>query len=384
MDIRALVLVNSDGLNGEFSGLPAALIDVAGKSALQRTTERLRQFGAAEIKAVIEGPITFAPRGSGAAAPKCITTSRERFWRVAENAFGELVQDGAELVLLFRLGPYAEIDIERLVQFHIDQRCRVSQVSCGAENLEIFCISASRRNDAASLFRSQLTKCRSDCPLVEHTGYMNPLAGPSDLREFAIDILMLKTETEPAGKQVRPGVWVAPGAQIEKGSRLLAPAFVGSFAKVRAGAVITRCTAVEHHAQIDCGTVVENSSILAYSYVGAGLDLAHCVVGAGQLASLRRNTVVDIRDGKLIAHLAATSGKKLLGSATEFLSYLPKQIWQGMFGARRRLEPDLNTALRQASPSLGTASGYQAPACNTEAADKFSASLAVARRYGNQ
>jgi carbonic anhydrase/acetyltransferase-like protein (isoleucine patch superfamily) len=204
------------------------------------------------------------------------------------------------------------------------------------------------------------------------------------LRQFAIDILMLRTETEPAGKQVRPGVWVAPGAQIEKGARLLAPAFVGSFAKLRAGAVITRCTSVEHHSQIDCGTVVENSSILAYSYVGAGLDLAHCVVGAGQLASLRRNTVVEITDGKLIAHLAATSGRKLLGSATEFLTYLPKQVWQGMFGARGRLEPDLNTALRQASPSLGTASGYQAPACDTEAADKFSASLAVARRYGNQ
>jgi carbonic anhydrase/acetyltransferase-like protein (isoleucine patch superfamily) len=213
---------------------------------------------------------------------------------------------------------------------------------------------------------------------------MNPLAGPSDLRQFAIDILMLTTETQPAGKQIRPGVWVMPGAQIEKGARLLAPAFVGAFAKVRAGAVVTRCTTVEHHSQVDCGTVVENSSILAYSYVGAGLDLAHCVVGAGQLASLRRNTVVEIRDYKLIAHLAASSGRKLLGSATEFLGYLPKQIWQGMFGARRRLEPDLNTALRQASPSLGTASGYQTPACDTEAADKFSASLAVARRYGNQ
>lgn len=384
MDIRGLVLVNSEGLNGEFSGLPPALMDVAGKSALQRITERLEQFGAAEVKAVIEGPVTFASRGNGTTAPKSITTSRERFWRVAENAFNELVQDGAELVLLFRLGAYAEIDIEKVVQHHLDQRCRVSQVCYEAENLEIFCISASRRNDAASLFRSQLAKCRTDCPLVEHTGYVNPLAGPSDLRQFAIDVLMLNTETEPGGKQVRPGVWIAPGAQIEKGARLLAPAFVGAFAKVRAGAVITRCTSVEHHSQIDCGTVVENSSILAYSYVGAGLDLAHCVVGAGQLASLRRNVIVEIMDGKLVAHLAATSGRKLLGSATEFLGYLPKQIWQGMFGARRRLEPDLNTTLRQASPSLGTASGYQAPACDTEAADKFSASLAVARRYGNQ
>jgi hypothetical protein len=383
MDVRGLLLVTSaDGDVGSVSALPSALVDVVGQTPLERISARLRSFGATEVKAVIEGPATFAPSGNIAA--RCLTTSRERFWRVAENSFGELVQDGAELVLLLRLGVYAEIDFEKLIQFHIDQRCRVSQVSWGPDNLEVFCISASRRNDAASLFRSQLTKCRSDCPLVEHTGYLNPLASVSDQRQFAIDILTLQTETAPAGKQIRPGVWISPGAQIEKGARVLAPAYIGSFARVRAGAVITRCTSVEHHSQIDCGTVVENTTVLPYSYVGAGLDLAHCVIGAGQVASLRRNAVVKISDEKLVAHLAATPGRKLLGAAAELITYLPRQAWQGMFGARRPLEPDLNAALRQTSPTLGKAAGYQTPACDTQAADKFPASLAVARRYGNQ
>lgn len=386
MDIRGLILINSAGVDAESqsSSTPAALLDVAGKTPLQRTAERMRAFGAAQVISVIEGPVAFGTRGNATTSPQCITTSRQRFWRVAENAFSDLVQEGAELVLLVRLGGYAEIDFEKLVQFHLDRQCRVSQVSYGPGNLEIFCISASRRNDAASLFRSQLIKCRSDCPVMEHTGYWNALGTLCDLRQFAIDILTLKTETAPAGEQVRPGVWTAPGAQIEKGARLLAPAFIGSLAKVRAGAVITRCSSIEHHSQIDCGTVVENTTVLPYSYVGAGLDLAHCVVGVGEVVSLRRNAVVPIADGKLIGHIAATSGRKLLGAATEFFAYLPRQAWQGLFGATRAAEPDLNMALRQTSPTLGSAAGYQAPACDTEAADKFPASLAVARRYGNQ
>lgn len=385
MDIRALVLINSADANGEsevpFSSL-LALLDVAGKSALHRTTERLRRHGASDVTAVIEGPTAIASRSNGTGLPQCISTSRERFWRVAENAFNEMAQAGAELVILVRLGAYAEVDFEKLIQFHLDRGCRVSQMARLGEPMEVFCISASRRNDAASLFRSQLSRCRTDCPMMENSGYFNELSDAHDLRQFAIDVLTLVTETRPAGKEIRPGVWAAAGAQIEKGARILAPAFVGSLTKIRSGAVITRCTSVEHHSEVDCGTVVENTTVLPYSYVGAGLDLAHSVVGEQQIANLRRKAMVEIVDSKLIGHVAATSGQKVLTAAAEFFSYLPRQAWQGIFG-RRQVQPDLSDALQQTSPTLGKAAGYEAPACNTEAADDF-ASLAVARRYGHQ
>src|SRR5256885_813574 len=163
-----------------------------------------------------------------------------------------------------------------------------------AERLQIFCISASRRNDAASLFRTQLTRCRTECPLLEHEGYFNPLADARDLRQFAIDVLIRQTQTCPAGAEAKPGVWIAPGALIEKGARILAPAFVGSFARVRSGAVITRCSSVERHAVVDCGTVIENSTVLPFSYVGAGLDLAHSVAGMGRIVNLHRDVTVEI------------------------------------------------------------------------------------------
>jgi len=249
--------------------------------------------------------------------------------------------------------------------------------------LQIFCVSSSRRNDAASLFRSQFLKCRSECARFDHHGYTNHLKDPRDLRQFAIDILTLRAETPPAGEEVRPGIWIQPGAIVEKGARVLAPAFIGTSARIFSGAVITRCSSVEHHAQVDCGTVVENSTVLPYSYVGAGLDLAHSVTGMKMIVNLRRNASIEIADSKLVGLISATPGKALLSSALELVTYLPRQVWRGLFGKQPPPQPDLQTVLRQTSPSLRGAAGYQAPACNTDAASEFPSNLGIARRYGH-
>ena len=386
MDIRALILVNRtiEELADltPLSALPSALLEVAGKTSLQRTLERLHQFGIPPAT-VISDCDFLVPAPTNGDGANYLITARERFWRAAESAFNELVQDGAELVLVLPLGGYAEIDVEKLVQFHFGQQARVSQVCTASQPLPVFCISASRRNDAASLFRSQLSKCRSECPMFLHTGYFNPLADARDLRQLAIDILTLKTQTKPSGIEVRPGVWIELGATIEKGARVLAPAFIGAFAKIRTHAVITRCSSVEHHAQIDCGTVCENSTVLPFCVIGAGLDLAHSVVGAGVLANLHRDVTVEIADPKLVGYIPAAAGHRLLNAALELTAYLPKQVWQGLFG-KSEPQPDLRTALHQTSPSLGSAAGYETPACDADAAEKFPSDLAVLRRYGHQ
>lgn len=387
MDIRGLVLINSASVDSEhhdqFPSFLPGLTDVAGKSALERTAERLQKFGASPVTAVIEGE----PYNGGIKSISSISqvvATPDRFWRAAESAFSDLVQSGAELVILVRLGAYAEIDFESMVQFHLDRQCRVSQAKQNGQVLEVFCISASRRNDAASLFRSKLTHCRSDCPQFENFGYLNPLADSLDLRQFAIDVLTLKTETSPAGEQIRPGVWAASRAQIEKGARVLAPAFIGSCARIRSGAVITRCSSIEHHAQVDCGTIVENASLLPYSYIGAALELAHSVAGFSCIWNLRRDCVVRISDVKLLRHSVASSRNRLLSSTAELVTYLPKQFWRGIFGPSPAPKPDLNDALRQTSPSLGAASGYRAPACDSQAANEFPSNFVVARTHGNQ
>jgi hypothetical protein len=388
MDIRGLLLVNSGNAREEdlpfLASGPPGVVQVAGKTPLERMAERLQQFGVWPVAAVLETalPQTVIMNGSPTGS-NWIRATPDRFWRTAENVFNDMAQSGAELVVLIRLGAYAEIDFERLLQFHLDCGSRVSQVSHQGQNLEVFCVSASRRNDAASLFRSRLTRCRSECPLMEADGYMNHLADAYDLRQFAVDILTRRTQTCPAGNEIKPGVWAVRPAMIERGARVLAPAFVGAYARIRTGAVITRCSSIEHHAQVDCGSVVENSSVLPYCYVGAGLDLAHSVAGMRQVANLRRGVTVEVPDPKLIDLISATSGRNFLSSAAEFLTYLPRVAWQGVVSGGRQPQPDLNAALRKTSPALGNASGYETPACDTEAAHKFP-NMVVARSNGNQ
>lgn len=392
MDIRGLLLVNSGNTRENtreedlpfLASGPLGMVEVAGKTALERMTERLQQFGIRPVAAVAETALPQTTTDdAGRAGLNCAKAAPDRFWRAAENAFNDMAQSGAELVVLVRLGAYAEIDFERLLQFHLDRGSRVSQASYQGQELEIFCISASRRNDAASLFRSRLARCRSECPRMEADGYVNRLADAFDLRQFAVDILTRQTQTSPAGDEIKPGVWAARPLVIEKGARVLAPAFVGASARVRTGAVITRCSSIEHHAEIDFGSVVENSSVLPYCYVGAGLDLAHSVAGMRQVANLRRGVTVEVPDPKLIDLISATSGKNFLSSAAEFLTYLPRVAWQGVISGGRQPQPDLNAALRKTSPTLGKAAGYEAPACDTEAAHKFP-NMVVARSNGNQ
>jgi NDP-sugar pyrophosphorylase family protein len=386
MDIRGILLANSEQnvAGNQALDAPLATLDVAGKSTLQRMAERLQQYGISSVSAVVEATSNSGVRNFGLPSDvTCVSAAPDRFWRTAESVFNDMAQSGAELVILIRLGAYAEVDFEKQVQFHIDRKERVTRMASDEQALEIFCISASRRNDAASLFRTQLAHCRSECPVLQHDGYVNPLANARDLRQFAIDILTRHTQTCPAGKEIKPGVWTAPGALIEKGARVLAPAFVGSLARIRSGAVITRCSSVERHAEVDCGTVIENSTVLPFSYVGAGLDLAHSVAGMGRIVNLHRDVTVTIVDRKLIASMSVASGKRFVTSAAEVLTYLPKLAFQGIFGANKVEKTDLQTTLRKTSPALGAAAGFETSACDTEASHKFP-NMVVARRYGHQ
>jgi hypothetical protein len=337
-----------------------------------------------QVSAVVETTGPSGVRNFGLPSDiSCVSAAPDRFWKTAESAFNDMAQSGAELVVLIRLGAYAEVDFEKLVQFHIDRKERVTRMAADEQLLEIFCISASRRNDAASLFRTQLAHCRSECPTLQHDGYLNSLATARDVRQFAIDILTRQTQTCPAGKEIKPGVWTAPGAMIEKGARVIAPAFVGSLARIRSGAVVTRCSTIERHAEVDCGTVIENSTVLPFSYVGAGLDLAHSIAGMGRIINLHRDVTVTIVDPKLIASMSVASGKRFVSTAAEALTYLPKMAFQGMFAAKRSEKADLQATLRKTAPALGTAAGFETSACDTEASHKFP-NMVVARRYGHQ
>ena len=119
--------------------------------------------------------------------------------------------------------------------------------------------------------------------------------------------MLEKNAIRPVGKEIKPGVWVGEGARIHRKARVVAPAFIGAHSKIRASALITRGSVIEHHAEVDCGTVVENSTVLPFTYVGAGLDVMHSVVGFRRLSHLLRNVEVEISDDKLVGMSPASA-----------------------------------------------------------------------------
>jgi hypothetical protein len=253
-----------------------------------------------------------------------------------------------------RIGPYTEIDYDQVIQVHLDQNSRVTAVTDeDGELLGTFVISTSRRNDAAFLLRHRLQETRMPFVRYRFTGYTNRLAGVGDLHRLAVDTFCGRAHAMPDGEEVRPGVWFAPGARVQRGARVLAPAFIGAHARVRSSAVITRCSVLEHDTCVDCGTVVENATILPYTIVGAGLDVCGAVVGFGKVAHLRRQVEVEISDPKLLRSVVSAP-LRVVGQAASLAAYLPLNFMRGLLG-RRRSAANLPVAVQAPSGSLDAA-----------------------------
>lgn len=384
MDVRAILITGvpaeSDAGAGSesietFSGIPLVFLPVLGKSVLHRVVERLQRNGIEAITIINgaeESPFLTDARRSDV---KWKDVDASDVWRAAQDEFSDSAQAGAEIVIAIRVGAYTELDVDALLQFHLDQHSHITAVEAEDGPLDIAVLSGSRRNDAAFLLRNKLRKLRVSSPAFPMIGYCNRLRSAADLRQLALDSFALRTTIQPDGEQVRPGVWIASKARIARGVRLVAPCFVGAYTRVRGGALITRGSTIEHHCVIDGGSVVENSTMLPLSYLGKGLDLMHSVVGSKKLESLSHAAQVEIEDSSLISMLPATSGLRTLSHAASLLAFVPRQMIRNSATSKARKS-------RAEEPQSAPASFDPAVAC--EVAPEHPTAVAGMRRYGNQ
>ena len=390
MDVRAIVVLGASHTSAEttseaIAGIPIAFADVVGKPIIYRIVDDLRSNGVNLVTVITDAAIKEWPTGTGLYGT-WVHAANDQLWRTVENTFADASNAGAELILLLRVGAYADINYSDVLRAHIDQRhhvtCIVDELG---SSLEVYAITGSRRNEAAYLVRHELRQFRSGCKLYTHTGYVNPLATAQDLRNLAVDALMQRVHIVPEGVQVKPGVWVGRGAQIHRRARVLSPAFIGAGSRVRAAAVITRCTALEHHTVVDCGTVVENVTTLPHTYLGAGLDVTHSVVGRRRLWNLKRNVEVEFADARLIGEATANAPLRALGSLVSLASFLPAQLLRGIFAPSHRECPaSLPEAIQSPAAALEKpATTLKASAPSVDAGE-FPANLVIARRYGNE
>jgi NDP-sugar pyrophosphorylase family protein len=338
MELRAILIQGGspEPQTEQWTGQLISNLELLGKPVIDHIVDRFQRFGVDSVTIVTtESAPVRRPRNN----VNVVTVAPDQLWRSAETVFNMYAQTGAEIVIAQRVGPYIEFDLDSLLHFHSGNKNRVTRVTGpGGEALQFTVIDASRRNDAAYLFRSQLLETRATGADYRFTGFFNPLQHIGAVRKLTQDALMLDCEIRPAGFEIKPGVWAGHRAEIAKDARLVAPCYIGDGAKIRPGAVITRMSCVERNAEVDIGTMVEDSSIMPLSYVGPGLDICHSVVGYSKIANLARNATVAICDPKLTAELSPSAFVRRVGGLAEAVSKAAAAV-MASFSAKHTAQP---------------------------------------------
>jgi len=214
-------------------------------------------------------------------------------WRGAERSLVEAKEAGVDSVLLAQAGAYVEFDPADLIQFHRDCGNFITRARDKRGPLDIWVVDPNVVDESRSLPDSLQDASE---PNYWVPGYVNRMETLRDLRQLVADGLSLRCGFRPRGFEVRPGVWMAEGAEVERGARIVAPAFLGRDVKISEQCLITRCSNIESNCHIDYGTAVEGSSILTGSYVGIGLDLCHSIADGTHLLNLSREVMLEIDD----------------------------------------------------------------------------------------
>lgn len=381
--VKAILLLESGKTFSRTTGeTPAVLVDVLGKNTVVRTLENLSRLGLGDVAVVAEKDLADSRLvRESVAGVNMVAAPEGQLWRAAEQQFESAAEDSTH-ILIVRLNAYAELDFEELLEHHRSHANKVTRVFHGSpENLrplDIFLVNSSRRNDAAFLLRSEMENSRTGTPFLataEKNEYVNFLQHEADLRQLASDALHRICKMQPAGTELRPGIWAATDSRIDKRARLVAPVFIGSRAHICPGAVITRGSSIERHSVVGNKTVVENGTILPYTNLGPGLDVSHSLVGSRHIFNLQRNVCTPIQDPRLLSQVPASAGARTVFSMAKLFIRIPGQIWRG-------------TQTSVPAPAAESTVSYKevfdsAPNPQVEM-PKAPSGLAVMRRYGNQ
>ena len=276
------------------------LTDILGKSLLDRTLDKVRQLESSEPALISEASPSNhvlpsnAPKNSGYTAA----------W---ESAINQHLRNGVNLLLLIRMSAYQELDYTDLIRFHLERGAPITQAYRYDSPLDVAIVSASAVRGSVGPYRQSLSKLISQQQRYSYTGYLNRLSSPQEFRALVEAGLRGECGLHPVGTETHPMVWYGEGAQVDGSAAVSGPAFIGSGARVSAYSVVSGATSIERNSEIDCGTTVEESSVLADSYVGVGLHVKRAIVANQRLFHLDRHVEVGFGDHTLIGATAKTS-----------------------------------------------------------------------------
>ncbi len=302
----------SGSLEGSLLAAPLECVEVAGRSLVERSLERFAALNLEAISVLVESEAFIPPfrrdyDNVEFRVPGDLSTA-------IRQELSSYSQQSIEHAFVNWASVYVETDLLDLFSFHREARQAATPTFDQQGPLPLWVVDCAKAQHLPieNLLRIAGQNGASEYFIRE---YVTRLDHPRDLRQFASDMLRGRCRTGPYGREVRPGVWLDEGAEIHRRARIVAPAYVGCDSKVRADALITRFSNIERDCCIDCGTVVEDSSVLANTNVGIWLDLCHAVVSENMLLNLEREVLIEILDSRVLR--ATGASRKFVSKASE-------------------------------------------------------------------
>lgn len=324
---KAIVILESEGRVSAGESAPAnegcrriadsfAALELLGDSVLNRVLGRLSAEGIEPILVTANdtGPDLDADSDSA-----LDIGDAENVWARSEGQITKLGARGEDAALVMRLGRYTELNPAELLQFRSESGESVVRAFKDQSALEVWAVDPARVAEVlqatSSSLQSVLFKSTARYAL---DGYVNQLSSPRDVRTLVGDALNGRCGLRPLGFEVRPGVWMAEGAQIESEARIVAPAFIGENVTVSRQCLITRGSNIERDSLVDYGTVIEDTSVLPNTYVGIGLDVSHSIVDGDTLLNLQHGVMVKVEDTMVMRRNKELGGSEKSGWWTSF------------------------------------------------------------------
>ena len=276
---------------GSVRTIPIGQWDLLGKSVLDRVVERFRMLGVVEISVIHE-------QSTNSTAE--LGHSASNVWAECEATIWRYLQFKLETLLLVRVGPYLELDLADFLRFHREISSPMTQVYDQHGALDLIALDARCLAQGTGSLRSRLRTMIPTRQGYNFKGYANRLASVADFRLLVQDALWGRSAIRPMGHEVCAKVWLGEKTRIARSVRILPPAYIGKRCRLAPGCTITGVSSIEQQCEIDCGTVVDDSCILACSYVGAGLNVAGGVVCQETFFHLRRDVQLQFNDSRFL------------------------------------------------------------------------------------
>ena len=267
-----------------------ATVEILGQSVLQRTVAELKRAKVNAISVCVNGPDTFEVDEASLDGTRPPITA----WESAAERLRQLASNGTKSVLIVELSTYIELDFADFLRFHHESGKAMTRALHHEDGL----LSLWAMNPAMFPDIKEIQSLVDDSSGAEFqtAGYINRLETAADLRRLVSDGLGGRCQFRPQGFEVKPGIWMAPGAIVEKAARIVAPAYIGRGVSIGDECLITRGSNVESDSEVDYGTTIEASSILSNTYVGIGLDLSHSIAQGNSLLNLQHQVLLHISD----------------------------------------------------------------------------------------